>query len=203
MHIQYNLASSKRSSKLKLYFQSIIFHLSAALECKLQSSLLLPAGSSQYESKIISCVGVTDAVGSTAFKFLRNIAVYQKQIKMEDLSSMLSSDGGALADLTKSGDASAVASFAMAMLSSLESVDSSPTGDTPAVDAQDDYPTEQTGDVVQGVPGVSDVQTDAPDANAIPATTPLPTMTTSTPRTTTISPEKQAEAQSITSFIIN
>ncbi len=85
----------------------------------------MPSGSPGSNNTIIICIGVTDSIGSTTYKFSRAVAVKQPELKLEDISSMVSSESGAFSEILKKGNPASLASFTMAVMGTLNSIDTS------------------------------------------------------------------------------
>jgi len=92
--------------------------------------VLLPSGSPGSNNTIIICIGVTDSIGSTTYKFSRAVTVRQPELKLDDISSMLSSESGALSELLKKGNPASLASFTMAVMGTLNSLESPSSQET-------------------------------------------------------------------------
>lgn len=85
-------------------------------------SLMLPSGSSLLDDTLIICIGVTDSIGSTSYKFAREVAVHQPSISVADISAMVSSESGTFAELVKKGNPASLATLAKAMVSTMDTL---------------------------------------------------------------------------------
>ena len=103
-----------------IYF-CIFIH--AAPECRLENKTTLPPGSAKWNSTIITCIGVTDAVGSTAYSFIRNTQVRQNSTSINDLYDNVFGHDSIFSKLLASGDVGAVATYATALFQVLDSFD--------------------------------------------------------------------------------
>ena len=83
---------------------------------------MLPIGSAKWNHTVVICIGVTDSIGSTSYKFERAVTVRVPVLELANISAMVSAKGGSFSEFIRNGDAASLSSLAIAMMGTMNSL---------------------------------------------------------------------------------
>jgi hypothetical protein len=79
----------------------------------------MPAGSALYNYTIVTCVRVTDSIGTSNYLFVRGATVYPMPLGVADISRIIA---GTFQNASQQGNPPTVSSFSNALISTLQGV---------------------------------------------------------------------------------
>ena len=83
---------------------------------------MLPIGSAKWNHTVVICIGVSDSIGSTSYKFERAVTVRVPVLELANISAMVSAKGGSFSEFIRNGDAASLSSLAIAMMGTMNSL---------------------------------------------------------------------------------
>lgn len=92
---------------------------SVALSCSVVDSFWMPAGPALYGYTIVTCVRVTDSIGTSNYLFIRGVTVYPMPLGVADISRIIA---GSFLNASQQGNPPTVSSFSNALIGSLQAV---------------------------------------------------------------------------------
>lgn len=88
-----------------------------ALACVVIDPFVMPRGSEGLDDTVITCIGVTDLVGSTSYMFIRQVIVRENLMPYTGIQALIGND---FKNVSEMGNPANVASFAVSISSTID-----------------------------------------------------------------------------------